>query len=113
MFVGEFSTAPVGATIGRAAGKRFGFTDMFGEFVASYPADVQCAPLHSDWNRTGNPKERASEEARSIFYYTLPTKALYRKVTIWPLTQSSWGLKVFCAVPLVTPRSTAQRTASQ
>ena len=36
----------------------------------------------------------------------------YRKVTIWPLVQVSSGEKVVALVPLVTPASTAQSTAS-
>ena len=37
----------------------------------------------------------------------------YRKVTTWARVHVPYGLKVFWDVPLVTPFSTAQRTAPQ
>ena len=48
--------------------------------------------------------------ALQMLFYT--AIALYKKVTIWPLVQVAFGLKVVEVVPFVTPFSTAQRTAS-
>ena len=40
-----------------------------------------------------------------------PPMARYRKVTIWPLVQVSFGANVVSVMPFVTPSSTAQATA--
>ncbi len=47
---------------------------------------------------------------RGSFAY-FPPMARYRKVTIWPLVQVSFGANVVSIMPFVTPSSTAQATA--